>query len=81
MGSAPFREINMFGRKKQSSKSYDPSVQKPILHKSICTGETTAGFKDLATGKYTDLMLIRSEEDLAAFMAEYGITVRPETEY
>ena len=71
----------MFGRKKKAEKSYDPFVQKPILHKSICTGETTAGFKDLATGKYTDLCLIRSEDDLAAFMAEYGITERPETEY
>ena len=55
--------------------------QKPILHKSICTGETTAGFKDLKTGKYIDMMLIRDEKDLKKFMKEYGIEERPETEY
>ena len=72
----------MFHKKKQTAvKSYDPSREKPILHKSICTGETTAGFKDIATGKYTDLCLIRTEDDLSVFMAEYGITERPETEY
>ena len=55
--------------------------QKPILHRSICTGETTAGFKDPGTGKYTEMMLIRNEKDLKQFMKEYGITERPETEY
>ena len=52
-----------------------------MLHKSICTGETTAGFKDLATGKYTEMMLIRTPEDLKAFMDAYGIREIPPTEY
>ncbi|MBR2561466.1 MAG: aspartate dehydrogenase [Eubacterium sp.] len=52
-----------------------------MLRKSICTGETTAGFRDLATGKYTEVMLIRDEKDLQQFMKEYGLTERPETEY
>ena len=64
-----------------SSSSYDPSCQKPVLHKSICSGETTAGFKDLKTGKYTDVALIRNDADLKQFMKEYGITEVPETEY
>ena len=57
-----------FGRKKKPVKrqTFDPAVEKPILKKSICTGETTAGLKDLKTGKYTDLALIRNEEDLQA---------------
>ncbi len=58
-----------------------PDGKKPVLHKSICTGETTAGFKDLETGKYTEVMLIREEKDLNRFMSEYGITEKPETEY
>ena len=72
-----------FGRKKKPVKrqTFDPAVEKPILKKSICTGETTAGLKDLKTGKYTDLALIRNEEDLQAFMEEYGISERPQTEY
>ena len=65
----------------RNHSSYDPQTERPILHKSICTGETTAGFRNLTTGKYTDIMLIRSEADLLAFMEEYGISERPETEY
>ena len=71
----------MLFRKKTAVKSYDPAAQKPMLHKSICTGETTAGFKDLATGKFVDVMLVRDEKDLREFMETYGITERPETEY
>ena len=71
----------MFGKKKKTGNTYDASSQKPMLHKSICTGETTAGFKDIKTGKFTDVMLIRSDADLKAFMEEYGISEVPETEY
>ena len=53
---------------------YDPSVQKPVLRCSICTGEQVAGFKDLHTGKFTDIMLIRNEKDLEAFKEQYGVT-------
>ena len=71
----------MLFRKKQETYSYDPETQTPVLRKSICTGETTAGFKDLSTGKYTEIMLVRSPEDLRLFMKRYGITEKPETEY
>ena len=33
-----------------------------------------AGFKDLHTGKFTDIMLIRNEKDLEAFKEQYGVT-------
>ena len=55
-------------------KSYDPTTQKPILRCSICTGEQVAGFKDLQTGKFTDIMLIRNEKDLQSFKEQYGVT-------
>ena len=55
-------------------KSYDPSIQKPILRCSICTGEQVAGFKDIHTGKFTDIMLIRNEKDLQDFKDTYGVT-------
>lgn len=55
-------------------KPYDPAVQKPILRCSICTGEQVAGFKDLQTGKFTDIMLIRNEKDLQTFKTQYGVT-------
>ena len=73
------RGIHMFHlfKKNQSDsdiKLYDPAVQKPVLRCSICTGEQVAGFKDLHTGKFLDIMLIRGEKDLQDFKEQYGIT-------
>ncbi|MGN0360473.1 MAG: aspartate dehydrogenase [Hominisplanchenecus sp.] len=60
-------------RKKQEKKTYDRENQQPVLHCSICTGETAAGFKDMRTGKFEEVMLIRKDEDLKQFMEMYGI--------
>lgn len=54
--------------------TYDEEKQKPVIRCSICTGEQVAGFKDIHTGKFTDIMLIRSEKDLQEFKDLYGIT-------
>lgn len=70
----------MFGKKKQTAV-YDPAEKKPVLHASICTGETAAGFKNLKTGKFEEDRLIRSDADLAAFMQKYGLKEKPEKEY
>lgn len=64
----------MFRKKKAVKKTYDPKVQKPILRCSICTGEQAAGFKNLVTGKFEEVMLVRNEKDLQAFLEMYGIT-------
>jgi hypothetical protein len=63
----------MFG-KKNVKKEYDKDRLKPVLHCSICTGETVAGFKNLETGKFRGEMLIKSDRDLKAFKEMYGIT-------
>ncbi len=63
----------MFRKKKTVRKEYDKLHQKPVLHCSICTGETVAGFKDLRTGKFEEVMLIRGAGDLAAFKELYGV--------
>ena len=67
----------LFGRKKQTStggeKSYDPETQRPVLRCSICTGEQVAGFKDIRSGKFEEVMLIRDKNDLDDFMGQYGI--------
>lgn len=64
----------MFWKKKELPKKYDPATQKPVLRCSICTGEQVAGFKDIHTGKFEEVMLVRNENDLAAFKAMYSIT-------
>jgi hypothetical protein len=59
--------------KKIKKRAYDTTKLKPALHCSICTGEQVAGFKNLETGKFEDIMLIKSDKDLKAFKEMYGI--------
>lgn len=64
----------MFSRKKKKEViSYDRAVMKPVVRSSICTGEQVAGFKDLKTGKFQDMYLIKSQADLRDFMEQYGV--------
>lgn len=59
--------------KKSMAQAYDKTGKIPVLRASICTGEKVAGFKDAATGKFEELMLIRSEEDIRQFLHAYGV--------
>jgi hypothetical protein len=63
----------MFG-KKVAKREYDSTKQKPVIHCSICNGEQVAGFKNLETGKFEEVMLIKSEKDLDDFKQMYGVT-------
>ena len=47
---------------------------RPILKCSICNGEQVAGFKNVHTGKFEEIMLIRNGDDLDAFMRMYNIS-------
>ena len=65
----------MFGRKKVRLPDvpYDPQTQRAVLKCSICTGEQVAGFKDINTGRFTEVCLIRNEAEFSAFMEKYGL--------
>lgn len=66
----------MFWKKMEKTANkhnYDPARYLPILKCSICTGEQVAGFKDIHTGKFEDVMLIRNEQDLKTFLEMYGL--------
>lgn len=63
----------MFGRKKETKLSYDKENETPAVKSSICTGEKTAGFIDNRTGKYRDVMLIKSSADLEEFKRLCGV--------
>ena len=68
--------MSLFRRKKEEPSQaslWPPERFEPVLRSSICTGEKTAGFIDNRTGKYHDVMLIKSEADLAEFKRLYGI--------
>jgi hypothetical protein len=63
----------MFGKKKNSVPSYEKEHEVPALKSSICTGEQTAGFLNLETQKFRDVMLIKSPADLEVFKRTYGV--------
>ena len=78
----PITKLKSLFTKKQETQSYDRENLLPVIWESICTGEQTAGFKNIHTGKFSAVMLIRTRTDLREFCQTYGI--RPEeikTEY
>ena len=66
----------MFFKKKRETRTYDAENQRPVIRSSICTGEKVAGFQDIHTGKFTEIMLIRTSGDLEEFRRLYGIGER-----
>ena len=61
--------------KKVQKETYDKQNQKPVIRSSICTGEKVVGFKDIQTGKFTEVMLIRDNRDMDLFLKKYDISV------
>ena len=68
----------MFGLKKKNKSEikieYNPEKQRPIIKCSICNGEQVAGFKDVQTGHFTEVMLIRNDGDFNTFMQMYNLS-------
>lgn len=64
----------MFGRRKKPlAVPYDKTGKIPVIRSSICTGEQVAGFKDSASGKFQELMLIRNDKDFREFLRLYQV--------
>lgn len=62
------------GKGTQKKKTYDKDNYRPVLKCSICNGEQVAGFKDIHTGRFEEVMLVRGQKDLDEFMKQYGIS-------
>ena len=73
--------FGMFFRRKQQKESYDPLRQRPVLKCNTCNSEQVAGFKDLETGAFHEVMFVRNADDLAVFRQMYGITGEIAKEY
>ena len=54
-------------------KHYDPEVEEPVIRASICTGEQTLGIRNLSTGSFQEVCLLRNQTDLDQFRKDYGI--------
>ena len=71
----------MFFKKKTEKKTYDRENQRPVIKASICNGEQVAGFQDIHTGAFEDVMLINGNDDLINFTSMYGIDGKIEKIY
>ena len=63
----------MLFRRKKQARTFDRQKKRPVIRASICTGEQTACFQDLETGRLEEVMLLRTPADRAQFLSEYGI--------
>lgn len=65
----------MFWKKKKEieKRTFDRKTLQPVIRVSICTGEKTAGFKNVETGKFQEIMLVNSDEAMEEFLETYGI--------
>ena len=61
-------------RRKEKKCTYDRENLKPVIQSSICTGEKVAGFKNIHTGKFSPVLLIRTGRDLKEFLDTYNIS-------
>lgn len=64
----------MFGRRrKRRITPYDRGSKIPVIHSSICTGERVAGFKDPISGRFEEVMLLQTDDDLQEFLSQYQV--------
>lgn len=68
-------------KKKAATKSYDREREKPVIKASICNGEQVAGFKEIHTGKFREVMLLKDPVDLEIFKQMYRIEEEITKEY
>lgn len=61
-------------RKRVKKQTYDKETLRPVIRSSICTGEQVAGFWNLQTGKFSEVMLIRNGGDLQEFLDTYDLS-------
>ena len=59
--------------RKRKITPYDKENKIPVIKASICNGEQVAGFKDLKTGQFEEIMLIRNDKDRQEFVNKYGV--------
>lgn len=60
-------------KEKASAARFDAALWQPVVRASICTGEQVAGFKERASGRIVEVMLIRSPKDLEEFRRTYAV--------
>lgn len=75
-------KFNLFHTSKTMADQipFDPAMQEAIIHRSICTGERVAGFKNKEDGHFTEVCVIHTDRELEDFKKTYGLS-QIKTEY
>ena len=67
-GKVPFYEKTL-----KDTVPFDPEKQYAVIRSSICTGEKVAGFKNRDDAHFTEVMVIRTPDDLKRFKQIYKV--------
>lgn len=62
-------------KKKPRTIVFDKENFKPVIRQSICTGEKVAGFRNVHTGEFIELMCIKSNQDMDRFLTDYDVSI------
>lgn len=62
-------------QKKKQKDIYDREKKKPVIRSRAFRDELVAGFVDLQTGEFTEVMRICNSRDMDRFMEKYDISV------
>ena len=74
-----FGKITFYQRHLKEAIQFNPKKQYAVIRSSVCTGEKVAGFKSIEDGSFTEVMLIRTDEDEKQFRKIYNLkTVKKE---
>lgn len=56
-------------------EAYDKENWKPVICSSATGGKQVAGFKEIRTGKFTEVMTIHNSRDMDDFLETYDISI------
>lgn len=74
-----FGKIPYYERHLKETIPFDSQKQYAVIRSSVCTGEKIAGFKNTDDGHFTEVMLIRTDEEEQRFRKIYNLeTVKKE---
>ena len=66
--------MGLFHRKTTQAPLFSPEEYRPVIRRSICTGERVACMRHRHSGALHEVMLLRTKEDLAEFCRTYRVT-------
>ena len=65
--------VPYYERELKTAIPFDPETQIPVVRVSICTGEKVAGFRAKDGTRFTEVMCIRTPDDLERFRTIYDL--------